>query len=110
MCAFRVPLRPPRCGDAAAPVPSSPGSWYYFLQILGYLAVFTNLGVIVFTGNHAFFNLESAHSKLIAFVAVEVSCLACTPAVAPFLTGRGRLLARAARGVLLEDWRRLRHS
>lgn len=47
------------------------GTWYYFLQLLGFLAVFSNLGVIVFTGNHKFFNLNSYRPKLVAFVIIE---------------------------------------
>jgi len=47
------------------------GSWYVFLEVLGYAAIFTNLGVIVFTGQHKFFEIEAGLKKLIAFVAVE---------------------------------------
>jgi hypothetical protein len=48
------------------------GTWYYFLDVMGYMSVMTNLGVVVFTNPGDFFNLASTQEKIIAFVFVEV--------------------------------------
>ena len=48
------------------------GTWYYFLEMMGYISVMTNLGVVVFTNPGDFFNLATTQEKIIAFVFVEV--------------------------------------
>ena len=70
-----------RCRIAAAVVTRAvsltcPGSWYTFLEIMGYIAVMSNLGVVIFTDPSDFFVLSSVQDKLIAFVIIEVNHVA----------------------------------
>ena len=48
-----------------------PGSWFVFFEIIGYAAIFTNLGVVVFTRQDPFFGLDSIYHKLVAFIVIE---------------------------------------
>ena len=48
------------------------GSWFIFFEILGYTAVLTNLGVVVFTSQADFFGIDTPYEKLVVFIVIEV--------------------------------------
>ncbi len=48
------------------------GSWYTFFDIIGYAAVLSNLGVVVFTTTQSFFGIDTLHERFVAFVIIEV--------------------------------------
>ncbi len=48
------------------------GSWFIFFEIIGYTAVLTNLGVVVFTTQSSFFGIDTPYEKLVVFVVIEV--------------------------------------
>ena len=47
------------------------------MEALGYFAVLTNVGVVIFTGGDTFFEVSDPRSKLVAFVIVEVRTCCC---------------------------------
>ena len=55
------------------------GSWYTFFGIIGYAAVLTNLGVIIFTTDGSVLAVTDMYSKVVVFVVVEVGYVTVMP-------------------------------
>ena len=50
------------------------GSWFTFFEVIGYMAVLTNLGVVIFTTQEPFFGIDTVYERLVVFVVIEVRC------------------------------------
>ncbi len=50
----------------------SAGRWFVFFEIIGYAAVLSNLGVVIFTTQRDFFGIDTQYERLVVYIVLEV--------------------------------------